>query len=110
MIEKVKLIGRELSFGNLRQEVWTETEREIIADVSSISQNEFFLAGRNGLNPQLKITIYSFEWHGEDIVKIKDKRYSVYRTYGISNTDRLELYLESKGGTKDDIGTGHINS
>lgn len=102
MVEQIKLISRELTFGELRQEVWTETEKEIIAEILSISQNEFFLAGRNGLNPQLKVVIYNFEYEGQEIVEVRGKRYSVYRTFEIVDTDRLELYLETKGGTKDD--------
>ena len=102
MVEKVTLIGRTLSFGELRQEIWTETRKEIIAEIQSISQNEFFLAGRNGLNPQLKIIIYDFEYDGQEIVEVKGKRLSVYRTYKMIDSDRMELYLESKGGTKDE--------
>lgn len=102
MVEIIKLIDREYDFSNILQESYTETEREIIGDVQSVSQNEFFQAGRNGLQPQLKVVIYDFEWHGEKIVKVQGERYSVYRTYKINDTDRLELYLESKGGTKDD--------
>lgn len=102
MVEKVALIGRTLSFGELRQEIWTETRKEIIAEIQSISQSEFFLAGRNGLNPQLKILIYDFEYNGEEIVEVQGKRLSVYRTYKMIDSDRMELYLESKGGTKDD--------
>lgn len=102
MVETIKLIDRSYDFSNILQESYTETEREIIGDVQSISQNEFYQAGRNGLNPQLKVVIYDFEWHGEKIVEVKGKRYSVYRTYSIMNTDHLELYLEEKGGTKDD--------
>ena len=101
MIEKVTLIGRTLSFGELRQEIWTETRKEIIAEIQSISQSEFFLAGRNGLNPQLKILIYDFQYNGEEIVEVQGKRLSVYRSYKMIDSDRMELYLESKGGTKD---------
>lgn len=102
MVEKIKLIDREYNYDNILQETLTETEREVFAEITSIAQNEFFLASRNGLNPEVKAVIYDFEWHGEKIVSIKGKRYSVYRTYKIIDTDRLELYLESKGGTKDD--------
>lgn len=102
MVDKIKLIDRELDYSNILQETFNETEREIFAEITSIAQNEFFLASRNGLNPELKIVIYDFEWHGEKIVDIKGKRYSVYRTYKIIDSDRLELYLEQKGGTKDE--------
>ena len=102
MVQKIKLIDRSFDSDNILVETYTETAREIIGDVTSVSKSEFFQAGRIGLNPELKVVIYSFEWHGEKIVEVKGVRYSVYRIYEITGTDRLELYLESKGGTKDE--------
>ena len=80
----------------------SRTTKSIFADISSVSQTEFFSAGRIGLQPSLKAVIYDFEYEGEPIVKWNNKLYSVYRTYAVPGTDKLELYLEEKEGTKDE--------
>lgn len=80
----------------------TRTTATVFGEVSSISQTEFFSGGRMGLQPSLKVTIYGFEYNDEPIVKWNGKIYSVYRTYAVNGSDKLELYLEEKGGTKDE--------
>ncbi len=80
----------------------TRTTNTVFADISSVSQTEFFSGGRIGLQPSLKATIYDFEYNDEPIVKYNGKLYSVYRTYFVNGSDRLELYLEERGGTKDE--------
>lgn len=88
---------------NLNQVVEkTRTTNTVFADISSVSQTEFFSGGRIGLQPSLKATIYDFEYNDEPIVKYNGKLYSVYRTYFVNGSDRLELYLEERGGTKDE--------
>ena len=85
----------------------TRTTKSVFADVSSVSQTEFFSGGRIGLQPSLKVTMYEFEYNDEPIVKVKfsdtkSKLYSVYRTYSQQDSDKVELYLEERGGTKDE--------
>lgn len=80
----------------------TRTTATVFGEVSSVSQTEFFSGGRMGLQPSLKVTIYGFEYNDEPIVKWNGKLYSVYRTFAVSGSDKLELYLEEKGGTKDE--------
>lgn len=80
----------------------TRTTSTVFAEISSVSQTEFFSGGRIGLTPSLKATIYNFEYNDEPIVKYNDKLYSVYRTYSVNGSDKLELYLEERGGTKDE--------
>lgn len=100
MVDLIELVTTK---GELNQSVVEERVRTtVFGDVDSVSQTEFFSAGRLGLQPQLKITIYDFEYHDEPILKIDQKCYSVYRTYSVPNSDRLELYVEEKGGTKDE--------
>lgn len=80
----------------------TRTTKTVFAEISSVSQTEFFNGGRIGLQPSLKATIYDFEYEEEPIVKHNGKLYSVYRTYSVNGSDKLELYLEERGGTKDE--------
>lgn len=80
--------------------VWTEspTARDVFCQVDSVTRAEFFDAGRNGLNPQYRFTIFAADYQGEETVVYKGKAYGVYRTYQ-PRTDVLELYVERKGGT-----------
>lgn len=100
---QIDLVELVVEKGALNQSVEsTRTTASVIAFVDSVSQTEFFSGGRMGLNPSMKATIYDFEYHDEPIVRVEDKLYSVYRTYYINGADLVELYLEEKGGTKDE--------
>lgn len=80
----------------------TRTTATVYAEIGSVSQTEFFNGGRLGFQPSLKATIYDFEYNDEPIVKYNGKLYSVYRVYYVNGMDRAELYLEERGGTKDE--------
>lgn len=80
----------------------TRTTSTVFAEISSVSQTEFFNGGRLGLQPSLKAVIYDFEYNDEPIVGWNGKLYSVYRTFYVNGADRVELYLEERGGTKDE--------
>ena len=93
----------------------TRTTASLYAELSSVSQTEFFSGGRLGLQPSLKVTLYDFEYNNEPIVKVyfsaeKVKLYSVYRTYCVNGTDKIELYLEERGGTKDEPSSDNSSS
>lgn len=74
------------------------TSREVYCQIDSITQMEFFEGGRNGLNPEFRITMFLYDYEDETIVEYKENQYSVYRTYKRRN-DVIELYVERKGGT-----------
>ena len=80
--------------------VWrtTETQRTIFCDVRSVTRDEFFDAGRAGLNPAYRFDVFGPDYAGESICEYKGSRYAIYRTYAARN-DTLELYAERKGGT-----------
>ena len=67
-------------------------------NVSSVTRAEFFDAGRQGLNPEYRFTMFAGDYDGESVVGYKGRLYSVYRTY-IAKTDIIELYVERQGGT-----------
>lgn len=83
------------AFGVWRQ---TETKRDVFCQVDSVTRAEFFEAGRSGLNPEFRFTLFAGDYNGESIVIFNGKAYSVYRTYH-ARTDEIELYVERKGGT-----------
>lgn len=94
----ISLIGvarRQDEFGVWKSE---PTPREVYVQVESVTQTEFFEAGRNGLNPAFKFTMFEADYEGEPIVEYRNNQYSVYRTY-LRRDNKIELYVERKGGT-----------
>jgi hypothetical protein len=79
--------------------VWqsTQTQRDVFCSVDSVTRQEYFEGGRNGLNPEYRITMFFGDYNGEDTILYNGKAYGVYRTYH-AKTDVLELYVERKGG------------
>ena len=79
--------------------VWrkTKTERDVFCSVDSVTRAEFFEGGRNGFNPEYRITMFFADYQGEDEVVYNGVAYGVYRTYK-GKTDDFELYVERKGG------------
>jgi SPP1 family predicted phage head-tail adaptor len=80
--------------------VWHEetTARAVFCNVQSVTRNEFFEGGRNGLNPQYEFTVFFADYNGETIVEFEGETYAVYRAFR-RRDDTLELYVERKGGT-----------
>lgn len=79
--------------------VWrsTETSRTVFCSVNSVSRDEFFEGGRNGLNPEYQITMFAPDYNGESIIEYDGNRYGVYRTY-YGRDDTIEIYVQRKGG------------
>lgn len=75
----------------------SRTSRTIYATVDSVSQSEWFQGGRNGLNPEFKVTTFSGNYNGEEVAEYKGRLYSIYRTYQ-PHPDTIELYLERRKG------------
>ena len=96
--EQITLIGETKTQDS--NGVWqiAPTERTVFCQVGSITRNEFFEAGRNGLNPEYMFIMFFGDYEGERTVEYKGKRYGIYRTYHGRN-DNIELYAERKGGT-----------
>lgn len=94
----IKLISVTRTQDKYGQFVETETSRQVYCQVGSITQSEFYEGGRNGLNPEYRFTVFFADYEDETIIEYKGKRYAVYRTY-LARNDKLELYVERKGGT-----------
>ena len=73
------------------------TKHKVYVSVASANQQEWFEGGRNGLNPQFRFTMFTFDYHNEKIIEYKGTQYTIYRTY-IKNIDEIELYVELRKG------------
>lgn len=93
----ITLVKKQMSMDAIGQQVATETSRNVFCNVGSITQSEFYEAGRSGLSPDYKVTMDRWEYDGEDICVLNGIRYGIYRTY-ITKGEAIELYLSRKGG------------
>lgn len=75
----------------------TQTERQVFCNVSSVTQREWFEGGRIGLNPEYRMTMFAYDYAGEQLLKFNGIIYSIYRTY-ITDNDEIELYVQRKQG------------
>ena len=101
----LKLISQDFTEDALGQRVPKDTAREVFARVESVSQSEFFAAGRNGLRAQYKaILSTAWDYGGEEVAEYQGERYAVYRTYR-TPSDQMELYLQRETG--ESHGKGH---
>ena len=75
----------------------TQSQRTVFCGVESVSASEFFAANAAGLKPELRFTMFRFDYEGEEECIFEDEYYSIYRTYRVKN-DRIELYAQKKVG------------
>lgn len=88
---------------SIGQWVKTVDKRQVFGQVSSVTANEFFAGGANGFKPDLRITMFAPDYHGEDNLELDGKIYSIYRTY-YGRNDTIELYLERRRGDEGNTG------
>ena len=95
----IKLISEEVT-GRDRygRKTRKQTKRQVFVQVDSISMNEFYEAGRNGLNPEYRFRMFSGDYEGERVCEYKGDNYAIYRTF-MRDDDTIELYVERQGGT-----------
>ena len=96
--EIVTLYSETVTYDAYGRAIKTPTSRDVFCQVDSVTRNEFFEGGRNGLNPEYRVRMFYADYDGEILVGYKGAFYSIYRVYK-SRSDIIELYLERKGGT-----------
>lgn len=75
-----------------------EHSTDVYVQVDSVSQAEFFEAGRNGFKPEFRFRMFAGDYDGQPVCMYRDQPYAIYRTF-LRRNDTLELYVERKGGT-----------
>jgi len=73
-----------------------EQRTKVYCSVTSVSATEWFEGGRSGLNPSYRMTVFTYDYHGEEIIEYNGVRYSIYRTY--MKDDEIELYVQKRTG------------
>jgi len=90
------------------QRIPTVHARQIYCNISSVTGSEWFSGGQNGIRPEYRVTVFAYDYCGEERVNIGGSidgqevvggtDYTIYRTYK-RDTDELELYLEKRAGS-----------
>lgn len=93
----ISLIAETRTQDEIGQYISAETSRDVYCDVQSVSRQEWFNAGKDGLKPSYVFIMFAPDYEGEKIVEYNGKRYGIYRTY-VGRNERIELYAESKSG------------
>lgn len=75
----------------------SQVERKVFCQVDSITLSEWSEGGRNGLNPEYRMTMLEAEYKGEEVLRYNGQFYAIYRTYKTRN-DYIELYVEKRKG------------
>lgn len=76
---------------------YTATKRKVFCQVISVSLSEWSDGARLGLNPEFRISMFSPEYHGEQVLEFEGKTYTIYRTYRAKN-EILDLYVQRRQG------------
>jgi len=75
--------------------VQTFTERQVFAEVKSISQSEFYQAQATGLKPEIKFIIADFaDYQNEKILSYKSFGADTAEDYTVLRTYRNKINLE----------------
>lgn len=94
--DTINLINETITRDTLTREIISETKTQVYAEVSSVSMSEWFEAGRNGLQADLRFKVFFGDYSGQRTIEYNSARYGVYRTF--RSGDYMELYTEKKAG------------
>ena|SRR5690554_5479246 len=86
----ITLIAITTTKDSIGQPVETETPREVLCEVKSISQTEFYQAAQTQLRPELKVIMDADEYEKEVRLEYDGEEYKVIRRY---KTDGHEIEL-----------------
>lgn len=92
------LIHQSYEIDEIGQRIPFEELIEVLCHIESIGQREFFSAGQNGINSDIKIVTNAVNYNNEEIIEYNGGRYGIYRTFRRNDSDEIELYCEWKGG------------
>ena len=99
MDSSIQLISETMQQDELGAWYSDKVIRRVLCRVSSIDDTEFHEAGRSGLNPAVRVTVFHADYKGETKCRFESGDYTIYRTKRIPNSDYIDLYLERKGGS-----------
>lgn len=93
----IGLVSKDYSQNDIGKYTSVNTIKRVYCNVSSVSRAEWYEAGQQGLKPEYRITMFAYDYDGQEEVVFNGVHYSVYRTFLAAN-DEIELYVEAQGG------------
>ena len=85
----IKLISVTFTTDDIGNQIAEEDEREIFANMFTISATEYYNAALTGLRPSLMFEIYSFEYSGQTRLEYEGKAYNIVRVITAGEKKRL---------------------
>lgn len=99
----ITLIGEAAAHGV--HETATETQREVLVEIRSVTRSEYYTALNAGVRPELVFKLaLDADYQDERILAFHGKRYRIVRTY-LTNDGGIEITAERS----DENGTDETN-
>lgn len=90
------LISEERTKDDIGNDIVSHSEKLVFCEVSSASGQEFHKASQSGIKPQYRIKLWKYEYENQQLVRIGNDCFTVYRTF--IDKETVELYLERRVG------------
>jgi len=100
-LRAIKLLKVTETLDSLKQPTTALTARELVAEVRSASQSEYFQGRQAGITPDLTFYLSIFDYDGERILEYDGKQYAIYRTSEYD--DGITLYCQIEGGVTNGV-------
>lgn len=75
-----------------------DEKKVVFAEVYPVGRDEFQSAGANGYKVENQFVIWAEEYDKQPEILFGNKRLTVYRTYGVRDDGKIELYAAERVG------------
>lgn len=94
MLKDIVLISETFQKDEFGNDIPQRTEKELVAEIQSVKQSEFFKAKHEGMSSEMVAKIFYLDYNGEREAVIDGNRFKIYRAYLPPEAETCELYLE----------------
>lgn len=85
----VLLLSKKVEYDELGNAIETVKERMVYANEMSVSMQEFYEAGKQGIRPEKQFEIYTYEYAGESQLKHNGLIYNIIRAQSKGDKTRI---------------------
>lgn len=100
MDDLLTLIAERVDQNEIGAFVSVEIPRDVWVRIESVGRSEWYQAGMAGLQPEVVAITNAANYNGEKLAELGGKRYAIYRTYRLADSDEVELYLSEQVGVR----------
>lgn len=91
MDEVIYLLQAKNSTNDIGDPIKTLEKKKRFAEKLEIGQREFYQAAATGLKPEVKFTIWKWEYKDEMYFEYKSRNYKIIKTYERKIDEKIEL-------------------